>query len=1118
TAAFKNLRKKPSLFLSFLKRKSSPSNSAQAEPAPEHYLSLPVGGTITLSPSMPTTPNGGVYNMCSEDLSSSEFARLAGITILPDVDVDDEVDYYNYEDSMQGQKTSVSWQMPSSSSSRHPQSPTAGVSGLGLGAAGSASTSIHRTLFSRAMPPAGGNPSSSGLSSATTTAGILDRERNATNYSLVSDTSRRKVNIWDPLFWTMPCKDNAMATTNTAAVPQENSKDVTSEGTEGSHQQQRLTSSNSTTGAVEPPSPTTNSYFPPVSNVSSTATSLPMRVMTRERSATTTQLSSSAPQSRSPSQLGLLPRSRSSSPPSTSESKQGQYQLVHNGMLSPRRHSSAVSPTARCLSPSSPPTPTLHSRQLASSSVNHSPSSASVPPSPVSAMAPAAPEGMQQIQRRPSSTRLAPVGGTCNSNVTPTPSASAVLLPHNGPVRRKSFSSLTALAIELDHETNDGEQSSTAEAEVAVTPATPVDEAKSDAAAVEIKLVNPTPPALSDSYYEKKVHPLSPTMAEFPGGVMDEVQHESNNMVRQQSSSGKPESGGGRVSRFQPVYSSTSSSSVRSSSRSRSRSRSRSPTPSAHMTGKRSSPLSKEYDPSINSNISNDSSATNSSSGSGYSGAHHHHHHHHDHHSHRPSFSRSHTGHSRFELCTADGTSITDLKAFSGMRVGGDRLSPLSASFDHRAIAANDHQHHHHHHHHHHHRSSLQHTHNSQKSPNSNGGPRRFSHQNHLSPVSAYTSNVGISNSSSSSSVNGAASIPTTTKTLGTKVPTTRYPSSHQRTLSLPSNTPPPLPVPTSTQNGNHRGSEFSSSSYQERSLLSSSPSRRLHPFDQPIPPAPQSPTRTTLAPYGPGGTLSKPSVEPRHFTPGTKVGRFTLVDDKNTTGLDLETAKLRRGSQLSMLSNASATMEPSSSSAALSSQVNSGCESGPQHEQMTRVVDDHHDHPMRRPSSSLSATSSTCLDTLEPSTTSESTNKGNQDAEDREEEDDNDDDEKEEHHARVIVDPEDNCVVFQRKRRGHPNRRVPATCSFTATAAATSAESPYSLQPQPQLSSMPQQQRHRHDEQLSSSLPSSFYLPPAATLATFNGSRRGGSEGGSNDGGNGSGVRTDGFEPLLHP
>ncbi|KAF9136660.1 hypothetical protein BGX30_010965 [Mortierella sp. GBA39] len=65
--------------MAFLYSKRKPSLPLQS-----HYLSLPVGGTAAAS--SPTAGTGGMYMLHSEDLSVTEFAKLAGITIVQDED------------------------------------------------------------------------------------------------------------------------------------------------------------------------------------------------------------------------------------------------------------------------------------------------------------------------------------------------------------------------------------------------------------------------------------------------------------------------------------------------------------------------------------------------------------------------------------------------------------------------------------------------------------------------------------------------------------------------------------------------------------------------------------------------------------------------------------------------------------------------------------------------------------------------------------------------------------------------------------------------------------------------------------------------------------------------
>ncbi|KAG0071956.1 hypothetical protein BGZ89_008789 [Linnemannia elongata] len=65
--------------MAFLYSKRKPSLPLQS-----HYLSLPVGGTTAATSS--TAGTGGMYMLHSEDLSVTEFAKLAGITIVQDED------------------------------------------------------------------------------------------------------------------------------------------------------------------------------------------------------------------------------------------------------------------------------------------------------------------------------------------------------------------------------------------------------------------------------------------------------------------------------------------------------------------------------------------------------------------------------------------------------------------------------------------------------------------------------------------------------------------------------------------------------------------------------------------------------------------------------------------------------------------------------------------------------------------------------------------------------------------------------------------------------------------------------------------------------------------------
>ncbi|KAF9113919.1 hypothetical protein BGX27_000518 [Mortierella sp. AM989] len=114
---------------------------------PSHYLSLPVGGTTS------TTANVR-YMLHSEDLSVTEFAKLAGITILPE---DEEDDMTANEDLS-----------PSDSS----------VTSQGMIRPGTGSTSD-----------------------------TLDSYKQLTSGSLGSNRLLKKTNIWDPQFWTTPSRE-----------------------------------------------------------------------------------------------------------------------------------------------------------------------------------------------------------------------------------------------------------------------------------------------------------------------------------------------------------------------------------------------------------------------------------------------------------------------------------------------------------------------------------------------------------------------------------------------------------------------------------------------------------------------------------------------------------------------------------------------------------------------------------------------------------------------------------------------------------------------------------------------------------------------------------------------
>ncbi|KAF9361618.1 hypothetical protein BGX26_001118 [Mortierella sp. AD094] len=116
---------------------------------PSHYLSLPVGGTAS-------SAANGMYMLHSEDLSVTEFAKLAGITILPEEGEND---------------TTTSEEISPNESS---------ITSQGMTRRGTGST---------------GNTS--------------DSDKHLTSGSMGSNKLLKKTNIWDPQFWTIPSQDGA---------------------------------------------------------------------------------------------------------------------------------------------------------------------------------------------------------------------------------------------------------------------------------------------------------------------------------------------------------------------------------------------------------------------------------------------------------------------------------------------------------------------------------------------------------------------------------------------------------------------------------------------------------------------------------------------------------------------------------------------------------------------------------------------------------------------------------------------------------------------------------------------------------------------------------------------
>ncbi|KAF9899131.1 hypothetical protein EC991_009526, partial [Linnemannia zychae] len=139
-------------------------------PLQSHYLSLPVGGTAT----SPT----GMYMLHSEDLSVTEFAKLAGITILQEED-----DPTTFEESQVNIGNEVHVHRRGSSAELSVAAAAAGGCVLDCTTPGTLGGSAGNTLTS---------------------------ERNLTVGSDGSDRGgSRKTNIWDPQFWADPVRDGA---------------------------------------------------------------------------------------------------------------------------------------------------------------------------------------------------------------------------------------------------------------------------------------------------------------------------------------------------------------------------------------------------------------------------------------------------------------------------------------------------------------------------------------------------------------------------------------------------------------------------------------------------------------------------------------------------------------------------------------------------------------------------------------------------------------------------------------------------------------------------------------------------------------------------------------------
>ncbi|KAF9279536.1 hypothetical protein BGZ68_007864 [Mortierella alpina] len=125
-------------------------NLKKKRPMPSHYLSLPIGGLTSSS----AGPNG-MYMLHSEDLSVTEFAKLAGITILPEED--DTVAAYE-ESLINNEGNSGTAQNQIS----EPLRKCAGGAGNEGGGGGSASGSAGNTLSSDRNLTLGSSASSNG--------------------------------------------------------------------------------------------------------------------------------------------------------------------------------------------------------------------------------------------------------------------------------------------------------------------------------------------------------------------------------------------------------------------------------------------------------------------------------------------------------------------------------------------------------------------------------------------------------------------------------------------------------------------------------------------------------------------------------------------------------------------------------------------------------------------------------------------------------------------------------------------------------------------------------------------------------------------------------------------
>ncbi|KAF9959187.1 hypothetical protein BGZ72_010123 [Mortierella alpina] len=147
-------------------------NLKKKRPMPSHYLSLPIGGLATSN-----AGTNGMYMLHSEDLSVTEFAKLAGITILPEED--DTV--ATYEESLISNEGNSGTEQNQISEPLRKCAGVTGVAGNEGGGGGSRTGSAGNTLSSDKNLTLGSSASSNGSLRRTS-----------------------KTNIWDPQFWTAP--------------------------------------------------------------------------------------------------------------------------------------------------------------------------------------------------------------------------------------------------------------------------------------------------------------------------------------------------------------------------------------------------------------------------------------------------------------------------------------------------------------------------------------------------------------------------------------------------------------------------------------------------------------------------------------------------------------------------------------------------------------------------------------------------------------------------------------------------------------------------------------------------------------------------------------------------